>query len=38
MARSTVFRYKGNQELPQKIGQDLGVSAVLMGRVTQHGD
>jgi tetratricopeptide (TPR) repeat protein len=33
-----VFRYKGNQELPQKIGQDLGVSAVLMGRVTQHGN
>ena len=37
MARSTVFRYKGNQELPQKIGQDLGVSAVLLGQVTQHG-
>jgi len=36
MARSTVFRYKGNQDLPQKIGQDLKVSAVLMGRVTQH--
>jgi eukaryotic-like serine/threonine-protein kinase len=36
MARSTVFRYKGNQELPQKIGQELQVSAVLMGRVTQH--
>src|SRR5208282_6818676 len=37
MARSTVFRYKGNQELPQKIGQELQVSAVLLGRVTQHG-
>ena len=37
LARSTVFRYKGNQELPQKIGQELRVSAVLMGRVTQHG-
>jgi serine/threonine protein kinase/Tfp pilus assembly protein PilF len=37
MARSTVFRYKGNQELPQKIGQELQVSAVLMGRVTEHG-
>jgi serine/threonine protein kinase/tetratricopeptide (TPR) repeat protein len=36
MARSTVFRYKGNQEIPQKIGQELQVSAVLMGRVTQH--
>jgi TolB-like protein/Tfp pilus assembly protein PilF len=37
MARSTVFRFKGNQELPQKIGQELGVSAVLLGQVTQHG-
>jgi serine/threonine protein kinase/Tfp pilus assembly protein PilF len=37
MARSTVFRYKGNQELPQQIGKDLQVSAVLMGRVTEHG-
>jgi eukaryotic-like serine/threonine-protein kinase len=36
MARSTVFRYKGNQELPQKIGQDLNVRAVLLGTVTQH--
>jgi TolB-like protein/Tfp pilus assembly protein PilF len=38
MARSTVFRYKGNAEDPQKIGQALQVSAILMGRVTQHGD
>ena len=38
MARSTVFRYKGNQDLPQKIGQELQVSAVLLGRVTQHGN
>ncbi len=38
MARSTVFRFKGNQEDPQKIGQTLQVGAVLMGRVTQHGD
>ena len=38
MARSTVFRYKGNLEDPQKIGQALQVSAVLMGRITQHGD
>jgi serine/threonine protein kinase/tetratricopeptide (TPR) repeat protein len=37
MARSTVFRYKGSQELPQKIGQELRVNAVLMGRVTEHG-
>src|SRR5258708_1734988 len=38
MARSSVFRFKGNQEDPQKIGQQLQVSAVLMGRITQHGD
>ena len=38
MARSSVFRFKGNQEDPQKIGQQLRVSAVLMGRITQHGD
>ena len=30
MARSTVFHYKGNLEDPQKIGQALQVSAVLM--------
>ena len=38
MARSTVFRFKANQEDPRKIGQELQVGAVLMGRVTQHGD
>jgi serine/threonine protein kinase len=38
MARSTVFHYKGNQDLPQKIGQELQVSAVLLGRVTEHGN
>ena len=36
MARSTVFRFKGSQEDPQKIGQTLGVGAVLMGRIVQH--
>ncbi len=38
MARSTVFRFKGNQEDPQKIGKSLDVGALLVGRVTQHGD
>ncbi len=33
MARSTVFRYKGRATDPQRIGQDLGVRAVLTGRV-----
>ena len=38
MARSTVFRYKGKDADPQKVGHDLGVGAVLMGRVIQQGD
>jgi len=38
MARSTVFRFKGNQEDPQKIGQTLKVSALLMGRIAQRGE
>ena len=38
MARSTVFRYKGKEIDPQIIGQQLGVRAVLTGRVLQRGD
>ncbi len=38
MARSTVFRYKGKEDDPQKIGETLQVSAVLLGRITQHND
>ena len=38
MARSTVFKFKGKEDDPQKIGQSLQVNAVLMGRITQHGD
>jgi TolB-like protein/tetratricopeptide (TPR) repeat protein len=38
MARSTVFRFKNSEDNPQKIGKDLNVGSVLMGRVTQHGD
>ncbi len=38
MARSTVFRFKGNQEDPRQIGRDLQVGAVLMGRIRQHGE
>ena len=38
MARSTVFKFKGKEDDPRQIGQSLQVSAVLMGRVTQHGD
>ena len=38
MARSTVFRYKGQDADPQKIGSDLNVGAVLTGRVILRGD
>jgi TolB-like protein/predicted Ser/Thr protein kinase len=38
MARSTVFRFKGKDDDPQTIGKQLQVSAVLIGRITQHGD
>jgi len=38
MARSTMFRYKGKETDPQKVGQDLGVRAVLSGRLLQRGD
>ena len=37
-ARSTVFIYKGKDTTPKKIGEELGVQAVLLGRVAQHGD
>ncbi len=37
-ARSTVFFYKGKEITPKKIGEELGVQAVLLGRVTQRGD
>jgi TolB-like protein len=36
-ARSTAFRYKGERD-PQKAGRELGVDAVLAGRVRQRGD
>ncbi len=35
-ARSIAFRYKGQDADPQKVGQDLGVRAVLSGRLLQH--
>ncbi|HEX6183605.1 MAG TPA: tetratricopeptide repeat protein [Pyrinomonadaceae bacterium] len=37
MARSTVFRYKGCEIDPQEVGGQLGVRAVLTGRVMQRG-
>ena len=37
-ARSAVFTYKGKQTSPKSIGDELGVQAVLLGRVVQRGD
>jgi TolB-like protein/Tfp pilus assembly protein PilF len=37
-ARSSVFRYKGKEADAKTIGKDLGVQAILNGRVTQRGD
>src|SRR6266446_5563970 len=38
MSRNTVFRYKGPTSDPQKIGRDMGVKAILTGRLIQTGD
>lgn len=38
MARSTVFRYKGRDVNPQTVGRELGVRAVLLGRLQTVGD
>jgi serine/threonine protein kinase/tetratricopeptide (TPR) repeat protein len=38
MARSTAFRFKGKEDDPQSIGKSLQVAALLIGRITQHGD
>jgi tetratricopeptide (TPR) repeat protein len=37
-ARSTVFRYKGQNVEPNRLGSELSVNAVLHGRVIQRGD
>ena len=37
-ARSSVFRYKGKEIDPNKIGQELLVQAVLLGRIIQRGE
>jgi len=38
IARSSVFRYKGREIDPQAVAKELGVRAVLTGRITQRGD
>lgn len=37
-SRNSVFHYKGKDVDVQKVGNDLGVSALVSGRVTPHGD
>jgi len=38
MARTTVFRYKGRESDAQRVGKELGVQAVLTGKVLRQGD
>lgn len=38
MARSTAFRYRDKGADPQQVGRELGVGAVLTGRVVHHGE
>jgi TolB-like protein len=37
-ACSTLVRYKRREINPQKVGRELGVEAILIGRVSQNGD
>jgi len=37
LPRSTVFRYKGKDQDPRTVGRELGVRAVLAGRIVQRG-
>src|SRR5262249_32836508 len=38
MARSTVFQYKGKEVDPRRVGHDLGVGTVVLGRLLRQGD
>jgi len=38
VSRNSAFRYKGKDVDPKTVGRDLGVRAVLTGRIVQHGD
>jgi len=38
ISRTSAFHYKGVDFDPQKVAKDLGVEALVTGRVTQHGD
>lgn len=36
MSQTAVFRYKGKEQDAQQIGRELGVTAVLVGRINSH--
>ncbi|MGI8919427.1 MAG: winged helix-turn-helix domain-containing tetratricopeptide repeat protein [Pyrinomonadaceae bacterium] len=38
IASSSVYRYKGKETDPQVIGRELGVQAILAGKIVQRGD
>ncbi len=38
IAHNSVFRYKGKEIDAQKVGRELGVRAILLGRIVEHGD
>jgi serine/threonine-protein kinase len=38
ISRASVFRYKGREQDPGTIARELGVRAIVTGRVTQRGD
>ena len=38
IARSSSFKYKGKEIDAQEVAKELGVQALVMGRVVQHGD
>src|SRR5262249_16880324 len=38
ISRTSAFRYKQREIEPQKVAKELGVEALVMGRITQRGD
>ena len=38
MSRNSVFQYKGKEPDAKTVGREMGVGAVLMGRISQRGD
>ena len=38
ISRASAFHYKGREIEPQKVAKELGVEALVTGRVVQHGD